>query len=256
VLLETLWPSVPRRAVIRRGTGSDALWYVVGSNFGRAITPYVLHFTLVPVMLAYGMTAEQFYRGFGPVAALPFWVQVVLVFVLADFLSYWQHRLFHRPALWSIHAVHHSSTELDWLSSGRFHPLNEIGAQLIYVTPLIACGFSPLAFLALVPFTIWYAVLLHANVRLTFGPLRYVVASPVFHRWHHTFEQEGRDKNFGGLLAIWDVAFGTFHMPRGRVATVFGVDDPVPDGFLRQLAYPFAAILRRQPDATRTAEAA
>jgi sterol desaturase/sphingolipid hydroxylase (fatty acid hydroxylase superfamily) len=90
------------------------------------------------------------------------WWQLPIVFVLADFLSYWQHRFFHRAALWPIHAAHHSSREVDWLSSGRFHPLNEIGAQLLYVAPLLALGFHPFTFLVLVPYTAWYVVELRA----------------------------------------------------------------------------------------------
>ena len=69
---------------------------------------------------------------------------------------------------------------------------------------------------------------------------RYVVASPVFHRWHHTTEAQGLDKNFAGLLPLWDVLFGTLHLPADQRPTVFGlVGTPVPEGFWRQLTYPF-----------------
>lgn len=238
VVAERLWPSVVGQPLLRPGAASDAVWYFVESYVARAIAPWATYFALVPLIRLSGMSASEFYSGFGPVSAIPFWWQVPIVFVLADFLSYWQHRLFHRQPLWPLHAVHHSSTQLDWLSSGRFHPLNEIGAQLVYVAPLIACGFNPFTFLALAPFTTWYVVVLHGNLGWTLGPLRRVVASPVFHRWHHTCEDEACHRNFGGILAIWDVLFGTFHMPAGRVPTRFGTSDPVPDGFLRQLCYP------------------
>jgi sterol desaturase/sphingolipid hydroxylase (fatty acid hydroxylase superfamily) len=242
--LELRWPSVPRSARIRRGTLPDAVWYVAEAWVARALAPWATYFALLPVMALYAMSPQQFYSGFGPVAAIPFWWQVPIVFVGADFLSYWQHRLFHQRALWPIHAVHHSSTELDWLSSGRFHPLNEIGAQLVYVAPLLACGFHPFTFLVLAPWTTWYVVFLHANVGFDYGPLARVVASPAFHRWHHTFEDEGRDKNFGGILAVWDVWFGTFYLPSGRRATRFGASDAVPEGFLAQLAYPLLRAFR------------
>jgi sterol desaturase/sphingolipid hydroxylase (fatty acid hydroxylase superfamily) len=71
-----------------------------------------------------------------------------------------------------------------------------------------------------------------------------VIASPVFHRWHHTSEEEGLDKNFAGLFPFIDLAFGTFYMPEGRQPERFGiVRDDVPDGLVAQLAYPF----RRRP---------
>ncbi|MFI5314571.1 MAG: sterol desaturase family protein [Myxococcota bacterium] len=244
VALERLWPSVRGRPWIRAGAASDAVWYVVEAYVARLLAPWATYFALVPVMAAYRMTAGEFYSGFGRAGAIPFWWQVPIVFVLADFLSYWQHRLFHTRALWPIHAVHHSSTEVDWLSSGRFHPLNEIGAQLVYVAPVLACGFHPYTFLVLAPFTTWYVVLLHANLGWTLGPLRGLIASPVFHRWHHTRAEEGLDKNFGGILALWDVAFGTYFMPEGRVATSFGSSEPVPPGFTAQLVYPFKVLTR------------
>ena len=85
-----------------------------------------------------------------------------------------------------------------------------------------------------------YAIGLHANVGWTFGPLRYVIASPVFHRWHHTSEDEGLDTNFAGLFPFIDLAFGTFHLPSDRLPTRFGlVHDDVPQGLFKQLLYPF-----------------
>jgi sterol desaturase/sphingolipid hydroxylase (fatty acid hydroxylase superfamily) len=85
------------------------------------------------------------------------------------------------------------------------------------------------AFLAgFVPFLTLYALLLHANVSWTYGRLRYLIASPPLHRWHH------------GLFPFIDLAFGTFYMPPGRQPQRFGTsNDDVPDGLLAQLAYPF-----------------
>lgn len=238
VACERLWPSVTGKAVIRRGFASDVVWYFVQTYVSRAIAPWTVYFVLLALLPTAQTRTEAYFAGFGPIAQLSLWWQVPIVFVVADFLSYWQHRLFHWRALWPIHAVHHSSEDLDWLSSTRFHPLNEIGAQLVYATPLLLLGFSPIAFLVQVPFTASYAVFLHANVRWSFGPFRYVVASPLFHRWHHTASPEARERNFSGFLPVWDVLFGTFHMPVGSGPDSFGVDEPVPDGFLKQLAYP------------------
>ncbi len=85
-----------------------------------------------------------------------------------------------------------------------------------------------------------YAIFVHANVRWDFGPLRALIATPRFHRWHHTSQAEGLDKNFAGLLPLWDALFGKYYMPDGRQPEVFGVaGEPVPEGFLAQLAYPF-----------------
>ena len=101
---------------------------------------------------------------------------------------------------------------------------------------------------AYAPFLTFHALLLHANVGWTFGPLRYVVSSPAFHRWHHTTEAEGLDKNFAGLFPFIDLAFGTFYMPPGRQPERFGiVNDDVPAGLFRQLAYPFRSFPGARP---------
>jgi len=95
---------------------------------------------------------------------------------------------------------------------------------------------------AYAPFLTFHALLLHTNVPWTFGPLRYVVSSPAFHRWHHTTETEGLDKNFAGLFPFIDMAFGTFYMPPGRQPARFGiVADDVPEGIFRQLVHPFTS---------------
>jgi sterol desaturase/sphingolipid hydroxylase (fatty acid hydroxylase superfamily) len=140
--------------------------------------------------------------------------------------------------------VHHSSQDLDWLSSVRVHPVNDMIARILQAVPIVALGFNVAAvaaFAAVVPI---YAITLHANLNWTYGPFRYVIASPAFHRWHHTSADEGRDKNFAGFFPIWDLLFGTFYMPKGEQPRVFGVDDAIPRGLLGQLIYPFRRVAR------------
>jgi sterol desaturase/sphingolipid hydroxylase (fatty acid hydroxylase superfamily) len=84
------------------------------------------------------------------------------------------------------------------------------------------------------------ATFIHANVRFTFGPLRYLVATPQFHHWHHAADPEAVDKNFAVHLPILDVMFGTAHMPE-RWPTAYGISGGArpPAGYLRQLWWPF-----------------
>jgi sterol desaturase/sphingolipid hydroxylase (fatty acid hydroxylase superfamily) len=238
IAAERLWPQLPHYKTWRIDMLPDMVWYLAQTMVSKFVAPWLVYFAVLPVFLVAGIPLSNYWSGFGPAAQLPFWLQMVLVFVVADFLSYWQHRMFHLPALWPTHAVHHSSENLDWLSSTRFHPFNEIGAQLVYVTPLIALGFSPLTFVYFAPFTASYAVFLHANVNWTYGPLRYVLASPVFHRWHHSTDAAALEKNFGGFLPCWDLLFDTFYLPKGQVPQQFGIDEPMPEGFIKQLFYP------------------
>jgi sterol desaturase/sphingolipid hydroxylase (fatty acid hydroxylase superfamily) len=118
--------------------------------------------------------------------------------------------------------------------------VNDVVMKLAQVVPFVLLGFNGAVVAAYAPFLTLHALLLHANVAWTFGPLRYVVSSPAFHRWHHTTEAEGLDRNFAGLFPFIDLAFGTFFMPKDRQPQRFGiVEDDVPEGLFRQLAYPF-----------------
>jgi sterol desaturase/sphingolipid hydroxylase (fatty acid hydroxylase superfamily) len=101
-------------------------------------------------------------------------------------------------------------------------------------------GFSPAAVIALSPFNLVYSAMVHANLNWTFGPLRHVFASPVFHRWHHTTAPEARDKNFAATFPVLDVIFGTFYMPARRRPEKFGIgESDFPEGFWGQMLFPF-----------------
>lgn len=240
--IEFFWPSLPGRRRLRHGFRTDVLYWMFTPLVTKAVTRIAVLIVLVPLFLLLGrsLDREAVVAGYGPIVSLPSWLQVVLILVGGDFIGYWTHRWFHSRRLWRFHAVHHSSKEVDWLSSVRLHPVNDAASRICQAVPFVLLGFSPTVVAAYVPFLTFYAILLHANVSWTFGPLRYVLASPTFHRWHHTKEDEAIDKNFAGLLPIFDLLFGTFYLPVDRRPTVFGVhDDSVPDGLWGQLAYPF-----------------
>jgi sterol desaturase/sphingolipid hydroxylase (fatty acid hydroxylase superfamily) len=193
--------------------------------------------------LLFGIDQEglgDFYQnGHGPVAMLPLWLQMAIYLIVSDFLLYWNHRAFHGPQLWKYHAVHHSSEELDWISATRFHPANLfLGVVAIDVFLLLA-GISPKVTVMLGTFNVVYSAFVHANLNWTLGPLRYVVSTPVFHRWHHTAADRGGSKNFASTFPIWDLLFGTFYMPKHELPDAYGVAEPMPKSFGAQILYPF-----------------
>jgi sterol desaturase/sphingolipid hydroxylase (fatty acid hydroxylase superfamily) len=80
----------------------------------------------------------------------------------------------------------------------------------------------------------------HANLKWTLGPFRYVIAGPVFHRWHHTRAEQGGEKNFASTFPALDLIFGTFYMPKQTLPEAYGVADKAfPPGFGAQMIYPF-----------------
>jgi len=182
----------------------------------------------------------EFYDdGFGPLGRLPLWAQALVFLVASDVMMYWMHRGFHRPAMWKYHAVHHSSEELDWISAARFHPVNIFLGGVLADVVLLLAGISPNVLVFLGPFTIAHSAFVHANLNWTLGPFKYVIAGPVFHRWHHTAAARGGDKNFASTFPVLDLMFGTFYMPKNEVPDAYGVADPLPSGFGAQTLYPF-----------------
>ena len=179
-------------------------------------------------------------NGHGPLSELPLWVQALLFLVASDFMLYWLHRMFHGGGFWKYHAIHHSSEDLEWISAARFHPVNLfIGTILVDVILLIA-GISPNIMLWVGPFTTFHSAFVHANLNWTFGPFKYVLATPVFHRWHHTSLEQGGNTNFAGTFPLWDILFGTFRMPENQLPESYGADDQqIPTEIGGQLAYPF-----------------
>jgi sterol desaturase/sphingolipid hydroxylase (fatty acid hydroxylase superfamily) len=239
--LEWLPRRSPRSKILRAGFRTDVLYWFFTPLFNHYVVRTVTIAAVVVFAIAvYGTVDEgQIQTGFGPLSRLPYWQQALLMLVVGDFIAYWTHRAFHGRRLWNIHAIHHSPRSLDWLAALRVHPISDIAGRLAVTLPLLALGFAPLAAAAITPVFGIFAIMLHANLDWDWGPFRSVVASPRFHRWHHTSEAEGRDKNFAGLLPVWDILFGTYYMPRDKLPQHFGTDTPVPETFLGQMAFPF-----------------
>ncbi len=243
-LLERWRPSFAGQRRERAQTRTDLAYWFFTPLVTRFVTRVSVGLVFVLVALWQGASFDDLRQTITTrqtwASSLPAWVQIPLILLLADLLAYWSHRLFHGRWLWPFHAIHHSSKTVDWLSSVRLHPVNDVISRIVQVLPLYWLGFNGTVLAAFVPLLTLYALLLHANVRWTYGPLRYLFASPAFHRWHHTSEEEGLDKNFSGLFPFIDVAFGTFYMPADRQPQRFGIlNNDVPEGLLGQLAYPF-----------------
>lgn len=172
------------------------------------------------------------------VLALPPVPRTLAAVALFDLVSYWGHRFSHEvPFLWRFHSVHHSTGQLDWISGFRGHPLDGalVGPAFIL---LLAAGFTAKLSGVLLLIQLLSALFLHANVNWRLRPVQKVLATPEFHHWHHANEPEARNTNYAPLLPVWDLLFGTFHLPCERRPSVYGVDDPVPAGLLAQLHHP------------------
>ncbi len=253
--IEHRWPAMRGQKLWRREIGTDIAYWFFTPVVTQAATGVATVLAAIVVASALGGGTRDggiaaFVHRSTAVKLQPLWLQGVEGLVLSNFVLYWCHRLFHsRPVLWRFHAIHHSSRQLDWLSSVRVHPVNDALMKMVQAAVLLAVGFDLPALAFVVPFFTFYALLLHANVGWTLGPLGRFFVSPAFHRWHHTTEQEGLNKNFAGLFPWIDMLFGTFYMPKGRQPESFGIlGSKVPSGLVPQLVWPF-----RRPKASAPA---
>ena len=174
------------------------------------------------------------------VARWPLGVQAIWAVLWIELAVYWAHRLLHRvPLFWRFHKIHHSSSRLDWIAGARVHPFDRgIGVGLAIV-PALVLGVRPIQFGAFAAVQGILAVLLHANVRWRLRPLARIVSTTEFHHWHHSLGDDARDANYAAFLPIFDVLFGTYHMPADARPERYGVRDHVPQGWWAQLEDPF-----------------
>jgi sterol desaturase/sphingolipid hydroxylase (fatty acid hydroxylase superfamily) len=234
VPLEKVFALRPQR-VFRRGFLTDLTHLLVNNVL---ITVGVL------VALVVAMIPFFWVRRLDIAGALPAAVAVTLAVLIVLVGQYWAHRLTHQvPFLWRFHAVHHSIENMDWLASARVHPIDQVFTHGAVVIPLYLLGFSGGTFGGVVVFFTLLALFQHANVRLRFPVVRWVINTPEWHHWHHALDREAINTNFG--TPVVDKLFGTAYLPRHRWPSGFGTSEPVPPvGYGRQLGYPFTAAAR------------
>ncbi len=177
------------------------------------------------------------------IQALPLWLQFLLAVFCADLAQAMLHRAYHNiPWLWKFHAVHHSSRHMDWLAGSRVHLVEILLTRSAVLLPLVIVGFAPAAVNAYVILVGIQAVLAHANLRINFGWLEYLIVTPRYHHWHHAREPAYVDVNYAIHLPLVDMLMGTFKRPpAGEWPGEYGVLklESVPAGFLPQTLMPF-----------------
>lgn len=146
----------------------------------------------------------------------------LMLFVLAsEFVKYWMHRLGHETEFgWRWHVCHHSVKRVYWLNGFRIHPLYHFVSYSIAVFPCLLLG-------AGTQVTFLYSVVLgsaavfqHANIDLRLGVLNKIFNTNDVHRWHHSPDLAEGNKNYGAILIVWDLLFGTYYNPPGRPAVI------------------------------------
>lgn len=234
--LERLFAQRPDQPVLRHGWRTDLVYFFVSALLVQVTTLI----TMKPAMVFFQWAAYPDLQAW--VGVQPFVLQFAAVLFITDLTQYWVHRLFHTvPSLWRFHSIHHSTEALDWLAGSRLHLVDVAVTRGLTYIPVYLLGFAEAPLFAYVAFVSIQATFIHANIRFEFGPLRWVMATPRFHHWHHGAEREAINKNFAVHLPVLDWLFGTFHLPKGRWPASYGLGEvnALPQGYVRQFVYPF-----------------
>ena len=253
LLLLIVFLPLERLFALRRGGrpepwAPDVAWYFVTSLLPNRIVALTLGMVLLMLPAWQGLWPR--------LGELPLWQRLPLALVVAELGFYWGHRALHAsPLLWRFHALHHGAERLDWLVNTRAHPVDVAFVRLCGLAPLYLLGLArsggqvdglPLG-VALAA-NLWGYVI-HANLRLSLGPLEWLLATPRFHHWHHEklAGQGHAHGNYAALLPGLDALFGTLRLPRDRGwPEAYGSDEPVRRAWLDQLMAPFMEVLDRR----------
>lgn len=210
---------------VRKNTVTIGRWL---NNGGLGLLSYVCNH-LLGTLLGAVVLVRFGYSGSG-MGALPLWANVILVFVLVEFMRWAVHVAMHKvPLLWRLHAVHHADKEIDISTSFRHHPL-EAALTAIPMTLLVLLLSAPPEALVLYrACDLVMTVIAHTNTRLPQRLerwLAYLVVTPAFHRTHHMAERRHTDSNYGMIIPWFDYLFSTYQpmSQQKQESAVIGLD--------------------------------
>lgn len=186
------------------------------------------------------------------VASLPSWLQLVMIFVLRDFMQWHIHRMYHHVGwMWEFHKVHHSTEQMGFAALLRYHWMENILYRTLEYIPLAMIGFGITDFFIVHIFTLITGQLGHANVKINLGYFKYLFNGPQMHLWHHAKQlPKGYNHgiNYGITLSVWDYLFKTNYWPSDDENLPVGLpnNEKFPEDFVGQTVRPFENIFRKK----------
>ncbi|MFT4856960.1 MAG: sterol desaturase/sphingolipid hydroxylase (fatty acid hydroxylase superfamily) [Algoriphagus sp.] len=249
-LLEVLFPWRKNQSLIRENFWLD-IFYIFWNYFLFSLLVYnALSMVAVEAF-------SDFLGIFGvinivavKVDQFPGWLQLVLIFLIRDFMQWAIHRMYHHVGwMWEFHKVHHSTREMGFGALLRYHWMENILYRTLEYIPLAMIGFGITDFFIVHIFTLVLGQLGHANLKIPLGPFRYILNGPQMHLWHHARnlpETHPRGFNFGISLSVWDFLFRTAYWPSDDENLLVGLPDTdkFPTDFWGQTMEPFRRIFR------------
>lgn len=249
---ERLKPWRKKQEVLREGFVQDLFWLV----FNQQYMGWMLAIVTVKLISlcdgAFARVGLPTASDMQLIAGWPIGWQIIVAFVIKDFISWNVHRMLHLvPWMWEFHKLHHSIEELDWLAAFRGHWGEIVIHRMISFLPLVLLGTDPFAIFVGAVVSLLLHELTHSNIRLHFGPLSYIFNTPTFHSWHHDLKMHGKGgQNFGISLSLWDWLFRTAYWPnRNGQPERYGFYGMkrYPKNLLGRFLHPFVRVGDRKP---------
>ena len=248
-LLEVLFPCRPSQPLIGRGFLQDAVWFVViGPTRILVLFPMSeLLRRLFEHQLAF-LTVDA-------AADWPLSIQITLALLATEFLRWLSHYARHRVhALWLFHAIHHSQEEINVFTDDRVHIVDLVVLSLLTFIPFLVFRVPDFYTLSIIGLYLpIHNRFVHANVKINLGWLGWLIASPQFHRVHHSADLAHANTNYGVYLSAFDYLFGTAY-PCRDIYPETGIGDPgfpnegklrvrqLAGNWLAQTLYPFTQL--------------
>ncbi len=245
--LEIAFPWRKGQSIVRKDFWLDAFYMFF--NFYIFKLVIFIAFSNVVEMMFMDLTGGSLSQlALIDLSSFPLWSQLLIFFVATDFIQWITHILLHRiPVLWRFHKVHHSVEEMGFAAHLRYHWMeNVFYTPMKYIAVMLLGGFTPEMAFIVFYFAIAIGHLNHANVKITYGPLKYLLNNPVMHLWHHAYNLPEGNKygmNYGISLSIWDYIFRTNHIPNEKEDIKLGFPgiEKFPKDFKSQATYGFSS---------------
>jgi sterol desaturase/sphingolipid hydroxylase (fatty acid hydroxylase superfamily) len=238
-LLEIAFPWRKSQSIFRKDFWLDG-FYMFFNFFIFAIIISGVYELLGVLFSEFGVTAKSF--AILNISTWYMWAQLLVFFIIIDFVQWFTHVLLHRyDFLWRFHKVHHSVKEMGFAAHLRYHWMENIFYKpLKTFGVMILGGFEPEQAYIVHFVAIAIGHFNHSNIKITWGPLKYVFNNPVMHLYHHVRalpKDRRKGVNFGISLSLWDYIFKTNYVPEdsGTIELGFPGDEKFPKGFFGQI---------------------
>ncbi len=242
--LEILFPWRKEQSIFRKDFWLD-VFYMFFNFFIFAIVISGVYKLLEVMFIDIGIAAKSL--SIIDISKFSMWSQLLIFFIILDFVQWLTHVVLHRyNFLWRFHKVHHSVKEMGFAAHLRYHWMENIFYKPLKVfAVMLLGGFEPEQAYIVHFIAITIGHLNHSNIKLTYGPLKYVFNNPVMHLYHHAYAlpKDSKGVNFGISLSVWDYIFKTNYIPEdgGKIKLGYEDDTNMPKSFFGQLFYGFSS---------------